>query len=132
MIRVRPSSDTHSLDDPRQVTQPLRGFPRSSYKAGLLFLDPIPLEDTTFKLSLKGDNETTFMKVLHNCHMLCKVIYSDAWPHLGERAPYPEGWASPQPCGAEISDLLKSTFLYETFQFFNIENKFFLNAKTTE
>lgn len=89
MIRVRPSSDAHSLDDPRQVTQPLRGFPCSFYKTGLLFLDPIPLEDTTFKLSLRGDSETTFMKVLHNCHMLCKVSCSDAWPHPGERAPYP-------------------------------------------
>lgn len=89
MIRVRLHSDAHSLDDPWQVTQPLRGFPRSSYTAGLLFLDPIPLEDTTFKLSLRADNETIFMKVLHNCHMLCKVSYSDAWPHLGKQAPHP-------------------------------------------
>lgn len=89
MIRVRLRSDAHSLDDPRQVTQPSRGFPRSSYTAGLPFLDPIPPEDTTFKLSLRGNNETIFMKVLHNCHMLCKVSYSDAWPHLGKQAPYP-------------------------------------------
>lgn len=45
---------------------------------------------------------------------------------VGGRAPYPEGWASPR---TEISDLLKSTFLYETFQFFNIENKILKNAK---
>ena len=50
---------------------------------------------------------------------------------MSGRTPYPEGWASLQLCGAESSDLLKSTFLYETFQFFSIESKIFKNAKNT-
>ena len=50
---------------------------------------------------------------------------------VGGSTPYPEGWASPQLCGAEISNLLKSIFLYETFQFFNIENKILKTTKNT-
>lgn len=50
---------------------------------------------------------------------------------MSGRTPYPEGWASLQLCGAEISDLLKFTFLYETFQLFNIENKILKNAENT-